>query len=79
MKYQKIIKDLRHELYLTQTDVAKVLNCTQVAYGMYESGKRKLSVENLIKLAVYYDVTTDYILGLTNERKSEYMKKNKKL
>lgn len=52
---------------LSQTDVAKVLHCSQVAYGMYELGKRRISVENLVKLAKYYHVSMDYLAGLCDQ------------
>ena len=52
------------EADLSQADVAKVLHCSQVAYGMYELGKRKLPVERLIILAKYYHVSLDYLVGL---------------
>ncbi len=76
MKYRRILKRLRKERDLSQADVARVLQCTQVAYGMYESGKRRLSIENLIKLANYYNTTTDYMLGLSNKRKRTYRQPN---
>lgn len=50
-----------------ETDVAKVLRCSQVAYGMYELGKRRTSVDNLVKLARYYHVSLDYLAGLQDQ------------
>lgn len=53
-----------------ETDVAKVLRCSQVAYGMYgmyELGKRRISVDNLVKLASYYHVSLDYLAGLQDQ------------
>ena len=58
------LKDLRERNNLSQADVAKVLHCSQVAYGMYELGKRKLPIERLIILAKYYHVSLDYLVGL---------------
>ena len=58
------MKELRRANNLSQSDVAKVLHCTQVAYGMYELGKRRISVENLVKLARYYRVSLDYLTGM---------------
>ena len=51
MKYYSRLKTLRLEARLSQADVAKVLKCSQVGYGMYELGKRKIPVEKLIQLA----------------------------
>ena len=47
-----------------ETDVAKVLRCSQVAYGMYELGKRKIPIDKLVVLAKYYRVSLDYLAGL---------------
>ncbi|MBS5805924.1 MAG: helix-turn-helix transcriptional regulator [Firmicutes bacterium] len=62
-------KDIREDRDLLQTDIAKVLNTTQCQYSLYENGIRSMPIEKLIILAKYYDVSVDYILGLTNERK----------
>lgn len=65
--WSKRMKELRVENNLSQTDVAKVLHCSQVAYGMYELGKRRISVKNLVKLAKYYHVSMDYLAGLCDQ------------
>ena len=65
--WSKRMKELRVENNLSQTDVAKVLHCSQVAYGMYELGKRRISVENLVKQAKYYHVSMDYLAGLCDQ------------
>lgn len=51
--WAKQLKELRERNNLSQADVAKVLHCSQVAYGMYELGKRKLPIERLIMLAEF--------------------------
>ena len=58
------IKELREENNLTQTQVAELLNVKQNTYSQYETEKRQLSIEVLIKLAKLYKVSTDYILEL---------------
>ena len=58
MELKKII-DKRISVGLTQTDVAKKLNCTPSAVNQYESGKRKPSFDTLIKLAEIYDCTVN--------------------
>ncbi len=60
----KRIRDLREDRDLTQKEVAKILNCTQVCYSRYELGTRDIPTDVLITLAKFYNVTTDYILGL---------------
>ena len=57
------IKDLRENHDLSQKEVAKILNISQVAYSYYEIGKRNIPLYLLIKLADYYNVTLDYIVG----------------
>ena len=58
------LKELREENNLTQTQVAELLNVKQNTYSQYETEKRQLSIEILIKLARLYKVSTDYILEL---------------
>lgn len=60
------LKDIREDRDLKQIDVAKFLNCTQVCYSRYENGKRDIPLNVLCLLAEYFDTTTDYILGLTD-------------
>ena len=63
------IRDLREDKDLSQTEVAKIIQTTQQQYSKIETGKADISGEKLILLAEYYNVSTDYILGLTKERK----------
>ena len=58
------IRDLREDRDLRQRQVADYLNCSQQVYSNYELGQRDISTDILIKLALYYNVSTDYILGL---------------
>ena len=66
--YQRI-RDLREDRDLMQKDLAAYLKCTQVCYSNYEMGKRDIPTDDLKALAVYYDTSVDYILGLTDEPK----------
>lgn len=66
--YQRI-RDLREDRDLKQRQVADFLCCSQQVYSNYELGQRDIPTEVLIKLARYYNVPTDYILGLTNNPK----------
>lgn len=60
------LKDIREDRDLTQQEVAEYLHVKQNTYSQYESGKRQLPVDVLIALAVYYQVTTDYLLGISD-------------
>ena len=63
------IKDLREDSDITQKELAEYLHIKQNTYSQYENGQRQLPIEVLIALARYYHTSTDYLLGLTDERK----------
>ena len=62
----KRIRDLREDRDLSQTEIAKVIKTTQQQYSKIETGKADISGEKLKLLAEFYNVSVDYILGLTN-------------
>ena len=63
------IRDLREDRDLSQSVIAKVIQTTQQQYSKIETGKADISGEKLKKLALFYNVSIDYILGLTAEPK----------
>ena len=63
------IRDLREDADLTQKQVADYLNIRQNTYSQYENGQRQLPLDALVKLALYYNVSTDYLLELTQIKK----------
>lgn len=63
------IRDLREDMDLSQREVSKALNCTQQAYSNYELGLRDIPTDLLIKMADFFDTTTDYILNRTDKKK----------
>ena len=63
------IRDLREDRDLTQREIAEYLRIKQNTYSQYENGQRQLPIEFFIALAKYYNTSTDYILGLTDEIK----------
>ena len=65
----KRIRDLREDRDLTQKEVAKCLNCSQQVYSNYELGQRDIPTDILIKLSFFYNVSTDYILGISENPK----------
>lgn len=67
MAYYRRIKDLREDHDLTQQYVADYLGMKQPQYFRYEKGTRDIPSDVLIALAKLYGVSTDYILGLTDE------------
>ena len=60
------IRDLREDKDLTQKQVAQMLNCSQQMYSNYELGQRDIPTDILIKLSAFYKVSTDYILGISD-------------
>lgn len=66
MDIQLRLKELRLEHQKKQIEVAKVLHVVQTTYSSYELGQRQLPLEALVTLSQYYQVSTDYILSLTD-------------
>ena len=62
------LKDLREDSDLKQKEIAEYLHIKQNTYSQYENGQRQLPIDVLIKLAKYYNVSTDYILGLSKDK-----------
>lgn len=63
------IKNLREDNDLTQSEISKLLNISQVAYSYYELNKRNIPLELLSKLADYYNTSIDYLVYRTDEIK----------
>ena len=68
MQFRRI-KDLRVDHDMTQQQVADRLCCQREVYRRYESGVREIPVSYVIELAKLYNVSIDYMLGETNEKK----------
>lgn len=66
--YFQRLRDLREDADLNQTAVARLLHTSQTVYSRYERGYQTIPVEHLLILADFYNVSTDYILGRTNEK-----------
>lgn len=64
----KRIRELREDADLTQKEVSKILHCSQQVYSNYELGQRDIPTVVLICLAKHYHTSTDYILGLTDNK-----------
>ena len=63
--YQRI-KDLREDADKSQAEIANILGTTQSYYAQYENGKRAIPLERMIALAKYYNISLDYLAGLTD-------------
>lgn len=62
------LRDIREDSDITQKTIADYLHIRQNTYSQYENGQRGLPTDILIKLATFYDTSTDYLLGLTDNR-----------
>ncbi|MFQ8952804.1 MAG: helix-turn-helix domain-containing protein [Oscillospiraceae bacterium] len=69
MPYYKRIRDLREDRDLTQTDMGKVLSCSQRVYSNYERGDIDIPTTTLIKIADFHNVSVDFLLGRTDNPK----------
>ena len=68
MSFSERLVELRNERGLRQKDVADSLAIAQPTYALYEAGKREPSFNMLIRIACYFEVTTDYLLGIDDVR-----------
>ena len=66
------LKDLREDSnkVIKQQEIAELLNTTQQTYSLWERGEREIPFRHVITLAKYYNVSIDYIAGLTNKKRS---------
>ena len=67
MKFQRI-QDLRTDADMSQKQLSEILHISQRSYSHYETGSRNIPVEMLIRLANYYDISVDYLLGRTDKK-----------
>lgn len=68
-QYIKRLRDLREDHDRTQEEIARILGTSQTMYARYERGANELPIHHLLTLCAYYDVSSDYILGLSDEPK----------
>lgn len=69
MYFYQRLKDLREDADLNQTQIAQILQTTQQTYSIYEKGEREIPFHHVITLAKFYKCSTDYIAGLTNNKR----------
>lgn len=81
--YNDRLRDLREDNDLKQKDIARELNINQQVYSRYELGVRSLPIEHLIKLCKFYNVSSDWVLGIDikepNSRLNNISKRDKLL
>ena len=65
--YQRL-RDLREDADKKQREIAQILSVSVQQYSLYERGEREIPFHHVITLAKYYEVSIDYIAGLTNQK-----------
>ena len=70
MNYRDIIRAVREDRDYTQAKIGQVLNKSQQGYSHIQSGRAELKIDDLIKLCRFYNLSADYLIGLTNDPKS---------
>lgn len=75
MNFSTRLTQLRKENNITQTELAKLFNVSQSTVGMWETGKRDPNSDDIVAIAKYFDVTTDYLLGKSNNPKGDIVEK----
>lgn len=69
MNYRTRIKDLREDRDITQAQIGALLQKSQQGYNHIETGRAELKIDDLVKLCKFYNVSADYVIGLTDEVK----------
>lgn len=68
MNYRTRMRNLREDNDLTQKDVAKIINKSQQGYSHIEDGRAELKIDDLIRLCKFYNVSSDYFIGLSDKQ-----------
>ena len=68
MKFQRI-QDLRIDADMSERELSEILHISQRSYSHYETGSRNIPIEMLIRLANYYEISLDYLVGRTDNKK----------
>ena len=68
--YRERIRNIREDRDLTQAELGAVLNKSQQGYNHIEAGRAELKIDDLKKLCEFYNLSADYMIGLTDTRKS---------
>ncbi len=68
--YRERLRNIREDHDLTQAQLGKLLNKSQQGYNHIEAGRAELKIDDLMKICKFYNLSADYIIGLTNKKKS---------
>lgn len=65
--YRARLRGVREDGDLTQAEVGKILNKSQQGYNHIEAGRAELKIDDLVKLCQFYNLTADYLVGLSDQ------------
>ena len=65
--YRARLRGVREDRDLTQAEVGKILNKSQQGYNHIEAGRAELKIDDLVKLCQFYNLTADYLFGLSDQ------------
>ena len=68
MDYRQRLRAVREDRDYTQSEIGKVLHKSQQGYNHIEAGRAELKIEDLIRLCKFYNLSADYLIGLTDEK-----------
>ena len=69
MNYRERLRNIREDKDMTQAEIGALLNKSQQGYNHIETGRAELKIDDLIKLCQFYNLSADYLIGLTNKPK----------
>lgn len=68
--YRERLRNIREDHDLTQADLGKLINKSQQGYNHIEAGRAELKIDDLIKICKFYNLSADYLIGLTDKKKT---------
>ncbi|MBQ4429020.1 MAG: helix-turn-helix transcriptional regulator [Clostridia bacterium] len=74
MDYRERLRQVREDRDLTQAEIGRLLNKSQQGYNHIEAGRAELKIDDLKKLCRFYGLSADYLIGLSDEMKTEMQK-----
>ena len=70
VNYRERLRNIREDRDLTQAELGKSLNKSQQGYNHIEAGRAELKIDDLVKLCKFYNLSADYLIGLTDKKKT---------
>lgn len=67
MDYRQRLREIREDRDLSQAEIGQVINKSQQGYSHIENGRAELKIDDLIALCRFYELSADYLIGLTDE------------